>query len=269
MGVALLYHRVHPKYGVHPEVFESQVRFLVKRFKPIFIKNLEEFGRITSIITFDDGFYDFFIYAYPILKKYGVPAVIFVSPERILESDEVRNFPKFSDVSTSEAFRRSFLEGDNSAFLSWGELHKISSEGLVSVQSHALTHRAAVGRGKPYKPPSDWRVFSLPSGLREKVKPGTELTSILVTDKREAERELFLSKSILEEKLGEEVNSIAWPWGIYDEELVEIAKRVGYEFCFTTERGWNRGDSCHIKRLAVSEKKSMFWFKTRTLLYSL
>ncbi len=270
MGAAvLLYHRVHPEYGVHPEVFEKQIEFLSRKLKMVPIGTLEKAGRFSALVTFDDGFYDFFVYAYPILKKYQVPAVIFVSPERVLNSDEVRTSAQFSDVPTPEAFKKSFLDGDNSAFLSWGELRLISSEGLVSVQSHALTHRAAPGKGKPYRPPKDWRIYSLPEDVRKKVKPGTELTSILVADKREAERELSFSKSILEERLGKEVNAIAWPWGIYDEELVEIAKKVGYRFCFTTERGWNREDFCHIKRLAVSEKKSMFWFKTRALLYAL
>jgi len=268
-SLALLYHRIHPEYGVHPEVFEKQIEFLVRRLRIVSLENFEESGRFSALVTFDDGFYDFFVYAYPVLKKYRVPAVIFVSPERVLDSEEVRNSPGFSDVSTPEAFKRSFLNGDNRAFLSWGELRLISKESLVSVQSHALTHRAVLGKGKPYRPPNDWRIYSLPEDVREKVKPGTELTSILIADKREAERELSLSKSILEEKLGKEVNAIAWPWGIYDGELVEIAKRVGYRFCFTTERGWNRGNLCRIKRLAVGEKKSMFWFKTRTLLYAL
>ncbi len=267
--LVLLYHRVHPEFGVHPEVFERQIEFLVRRLRVVSLDNFEKSGKLSTLVTFDDGFYDFFVYAYPVLKKYQVPAVVFVSPERVLDSDEVRNSPEFSDVSTPEAFKRSFLNGDNSAFLSWGELRLISEEGLVSVQSHALTHRAALGKGKPYRPPNDWRIYSLPEDIREKVKPGTELTSILIADKREAERELSLSKSILEEKLGKEVNAVAWPWGIYDGELVEMAKRLGYKFCFTTERGWNRRDFCRIKRLAVSEKKSMFWFKTRVLLYAL
>ena len=269
MGVVLLYHRVHPQYGVHPEMFERQMDFLSAKLKTISFNRLENSGRFSALVTFDDGFYDFFVYAYPVLKKYRVPAVIFVSPERVLDSEDVRSSLKFSDVSTPEAFKRSFLTADNSAFLSWGELRLISSEGLVSVQSHALTHRAALGKGKPYRPPNDWRIYSLPEDVREKVKPGTELTSILIADKKEAERELSLSKSILEEKLGKEVSAVAWPWGIYDGELVEIAKRIGYRFCFTTERGWNRGNLCRIKRLAVGEKKSMFWFKTRTLLYAL
>ncbi len=267
--LVVLYHRVHPEFGVHPEVFRKQIEFLSAKLKTISLNGLENSGRFSALVTFDDGFYDFFVYAYPILKKYQVPAVIFVSPERVLNSEEVRNSSEFSDVPTPEAFKRSFLKGDNSAFLSWGELRLISSEGLVSVQSHALTHRAALGRGKPYKPLNDWRIYSLPKDIRKNIKPGTELTSILIADKREAERELSLSKSILEEKLGKEVNAIAWPWGIYDKELVEMAKRIGYRFCFTTERGWNRGNLCRIKRLAVGEKKSMFWFKTRSLLYAL
>ncbi len=267
-GLVLLYHRVHPKYGVSPEVFREQMAFLSRRFRKFTIGDFRNL-RNSFLITFDDGFYDFFAYAYPVLKEFSIPALLFVSPERVLNSSEVRSSSFYSDVSTSEAFKRSFLNGDNSAFLSWGELRLISSEGLVSVQSHALTHRATLGSGKPYSPPNDWRIFSLPEEVRGSVQPGTELTSILIADKGEAERELSLSKSTLEEKLGREVNAIAWPWGIYDEELIGIARRVGYKFCFTTERGWNRGDFCRIKRLAVSEKKGMFWFKTRTLLYSL
>ena len=34
-------------------------------------------------ITFDDGFVDNFIYAYPLLKKYGFKGTIFVNPEYI------------------------------------------------------------------------------------------------------------------------------------------------------------------------------------------
>lgn len=263
----LLYHRIHPEFGVKPEVFEKQIKFLRRYFQILKIEELKGSVRFPSVlITFDDGFSDVFFYAYPVLRKYNVPAVLFVSPQRVLDSEEVRSNSMVSEVSTFEAFKRSFLDGDNSAFLSWGELRAMSD--LVDVHSHALSHRAAVGRGKPFKSRSDWRVYSLSEEERKKVKEGTELTSILVADYKEAEKELRKSKRIVEEKLNKEVDAIAWPWGIYDEKVVDVAKNVGYRFCFTTERGWNRDDFCRIKRLAVSEKKSMFWFKTRTLLYA-
>ena len=263
----LLYHRVHPKFGVKPEIFEEQIKFLRRYFHILKIEELKGSVHFPSVlITFDDGFSDVFFYAYPVLKKYNVPAVLFVSPQRVLDSEEVRNNPEISEVLTFEAFKRSFLDDDNSAFLSWGELRTMSD--LVDVQSHALSHKAAVGRGKPFKSRSDWRVYSLSEGERKKVKEGTELTSILVADYEEAERELRESKRILEEKLNKEIDAIAWPWGIYDENVVDIAKNIGYKFCFTTERGWNRDNFCCVKRLVVSEKKSMFWFKTKTLFYA-
>jgi peptidoglycan/xylan/chitin deacetylase (PgdA/CDA1 family) len=260
----LLYHRVHPKFGVHPKTFKKQMEFLKKYFNVLTIKDLNKPKFPSVVITFDDGFYDFFLYAYPILKNLNLPSILFVSPERILNSDLVREDKSIADISTQKAFKKSFLEKDNSAFLSWGELKKISD--IVDVQSHALTHRAAIGEGKPYSPPEDWRVYSLNSYYS--IKPGTPLTSILVTDLNEARKELTQSRQILERKLNKEVNAIAWPWGIYNETVVKIALESGYDYCFTTERGWNRKNLCHIKRLAVGEKKDFSWFLTRTLLYA-
>jgi len=269
--LTLLYHRVHPKFGVHPDKFRKQMEFLRKRFK---VLSLEEARKGSSppsvLITFDDGFYDVFHYAYPILKELSLPAVIFVSPERLLNSKRVRRTHEPSNLSTYDAFKSSFLKGDNSAFLTWGELEEMMD--VFSVQSHALTHRAAIGEGgKPFKGEGrDWRIFSLPEEEQAKVKIGTPLTSILVKDGKEAKRELLLSKELIEKNLGEKVSSIAFPWGIYSKELLEIAKKVGYSHAFTTQRGWNgRRLPFKVKRLAVGENKSLRWFKIRSLLYSI
>ncbi len=266
----ILYHRVHPRFGIKPETFEKQIAFLKRNFNVLALQNLRFKNRYPSVlITFDDGFLDFLVYAFPVLEKFAVPCVLFVSPERVLDSSSVRNSPEDTNVSTGEAFKRSFLNGDNSPFLSWGELQHLQSTGLVSIESHALTHKAVLGKGKPYTGEKDWRIYSLPKSERERIREGTELTSVLVTNYKETEKELKMSKEIIEEKLKKRVRALSWPWGIYDETALEIAKRIGYEFCFTTERGFNGKDLCRIKRLAVGERKSMFWFKTRTLFYSL
>jgi peptidoglycan/xylan/chitin deacetylase (PgdA/CDA1 family) len=268
--VVLLYHRVHPEFGLSPEMFRKQMEFLKNHFNLIKLENLQNSKKFPSaMVTFDDGFSDFLFYAFPILKELSIPAVLFVSPDRTLDTKEIRTSADDSNVSTYDAFKNSFLKGDNSPFLSWGELRYLESTGLVSVESHGLTHRAVLGKGKPYKEGKDWRIFSLPEDERKRVKEGTELTSILVSEKRESEEELRLSKEILEEKLGKKIKALAWPWGIYSERAVKVARSLGYEFCFTTERGFNRGNHCRIKRLAVGNKKGMFWFRTRSLLYSL
>lgn len=261
----LLYHRIHPRYGIHPKVFRKQMEFLKSKFNILKLGDIENSPFPSVLITFDDGFYDVFYYAYPILKELSIPAVVFVPPERILNSDDVRNEKDYANISTYEAFKRSFLLGNNSAFLSWGELRKMND--IFSIQSHALTHKAHLGKGKPYKFNNDWRIYSLPKDLRYRVKQGVQLTSILM-NRAEAKIELIESRKILEKRIGKPVNAVAWPWGIYNEELVKMAKDLGYKYCFTTKRGWNRHKLCNIRRLAVSEKKGMFWFITRSFIYS-
>ncbi|MDD5771469.1 MAG: polysaccharide deacetylase family protein, partial [Candidatus Omnitrophica bacterium] len=89
----LMYHSVNPKSDpvlyrliVTPEAFAKQMEFL-KRHNYNVVP-LETIGRLlvenkkvpfkTVAITFDDGYEDNYTYAYPVLKKMGFPATIFV-----------------------------------------------------------------------------------------------------------------------------------------------------------------------------------------------
>jgi peptidoglycan/xylan/chitin deacetylase (PgdA/CDA1 family) len=91
----LLYHRVHPhspatfknNLRVTPAAFERQIRFM-KRQGYTFLSLQEVCEHVTTkkpapekavVITFDDGYRDNYTYAWPILKKYRVPAIIFLT----------------------------------------------------------------------------------------------------------------------------------------------------------------------------------------------
>ena len=52
------------------------------------IKNKRKFEQKTLVITIDDGYEDNYIYAYPILKKYGYPATIFIITNYIGRKNE-------------------------------------------------------------------------------------------------------------------------------------------------------------------------------------
>ena len=123
----LMYHSVNPKVNpqmhsliVSPASFERQMRFLkTHRYNVV---SLEEVSRLmrdkkrmplkTVAITFDDGFRDNYIYAYPVLKKLGLPATISVI------YDEVGR-----------------PEGDR---LSWEQIKEMQASGLVAIDSHTF-----------------------------------------------------------------------------------------------------------------------------------
>ncbi len=92
----LMYHRVSPEKGesllipLPPDIFEEQMKVISKKYKVVFLRELPALLKDKSksnekilILTFDDGYKDNYVYAYPILKKYNIPATIFISSSYI------------------------------------------------------------------------------------------------------------------------------------------------------------------------------------------
>ena len=124
----LMYHSVTPeakmenRMQVSAGLFRRQMQFLkTHRYNVVplevlgeMIKKGENIPPKTVALTFDDGFKDNYIYAYPVLKKMGFPATIF--------------------IIVSEVGRPM---GDR---LSWGEIKEMRGSGLISIGSHTLEH---------------------------------------------------------------------------------------------------------------------------------
>jgi peptidoglycan/xylan/chitin deacetylase (PgdA/CDA1 family) len=87
------------------------------------------------LLTFDDGYLDNWVHVYPVLKKYGMKGTIFVSPDFVDPSTEVR--PSMDDV---DAGRCSPEALQIPGFLNWAEMREMELSGLVDIQSHAMTH---------------------------------------------------------------------------------------------------------------------------------
>jgi peptidoglycan/xylan/chitin deacetylase (PgdA/CDA1 family) len=93
----LMYHRVQdpPRwadglaiktFSATPQQFEKHLQLLRDRFEVLsleqYVDQLGEPRKANSnsvIITFDDGYRDNFLYAFPLLKKYQLPATIFLT----------------------------------------------------------------------------------------------------------------------------------------------------------------------------------------------
>jgi len=123
----LAYHGIEPcpsnSYSVSVENFEKQMQYLKENCSVIsllhFEKLLQGSGNIPSntiVITFDDGFMNFYQYAYPILKKYQLPATCFIIASKIESSDD------------------NFMHRDI--------LQEIIKDGIVSIGSHTASHKS-------------------------------------------------------------------------------------------------------------------------------
>ncbi len=96
MLLILLYHKVIKSLGFDLwwRTFDYEMRVLKSSFRVVDLDDVAEYlerGRLPSkptvALTFDDGYADNYVYAYPILKKHGLKATLFVTTSRILKSN--------------------------------------------------------------------------------------------------------------------------------------------------------------------------------------
>jgi peptidoglycan/xylan/chitin deacetylase (PgdA/CDA1 family) len=87
------------------------------------------------ILSFDDGYLDNWVYVYPILKKYNLKGTIFINPEFVDPSANVR--ANLEDVWTG---KRTMNELQSLGFLNWPEIQAMDAGGVMDIQSHSMSH---------------------------------------------------------------------------------------------------------------------------------
>lgn len=120
---------------VKPSQFEKQLIWLKKNHFKSYTMNelvtLKEIPKKTVVITFDDGYEDNFINAFPILKKYNFKATIYIVLNRFNQ-----------DWATDKDLDQSSYELNSEKMLLDEQIQEMINSHLIEIGSHTLDHVA-------------------------------------------------------------------------------------------------------------------------------
>lgn len=233
----LMYHHVSPSPGgitCSVENFENQLRWLRQHgytslTTQEFAGHLQGRGvpKRSVLITFDDGYLDNWVYAQPLLQKYGFKAVLFVVTSWVHDGPVRQRMGEGSVPETPDHRTCSELiaagESDR-VILRWSEIQRMHEEGTFEFHSHTHTH-------------TRW----------DKGDRAAEKNTLMA-------EELALSRAALQQNLGAVSDHFCWPQGYFDDDYVRVAQEAGFRYLYTTKAfGQNREgtDPAHIYRFAV------------------
>lgn len=251
--MVVLFHRVgNEGHALWPalsaDIFRETVRYLKRHYEIIGINQYAEArntGRKAAVISFDDGFRDFYTTAWPILCEEGITTVnhnlipacietglppwtsiLHARVEQAEKEGEKIVFNLNSEISVSADFSR------EKAFSGYARLYRAlcsaPAEAVSSFVEDALM---------PYANKLDLPKMMNAAEIAELEARGMEIgvhsySHLMLrecTDHRILYKETAEAKSFLEKKFSVKCETFAFPNGICDPESLEAAKAAGFK----------------------------------------
>jgi peptidoglycan/xylan/chitin deacetylase (PgdA/CDA1 family) len=210
------------------------------------------------MITFDDGYWDFEQHAWPILKRYGIPATLFVptlypdQPERTFWWDDLH-----------QAMQHMPEKANLSAILSalgWSNRDNIQSHQQLRGYLKTLKHTEAIAKVKQLcsklaVQPAINCIMSW-EALRNLASEGLTLGAHTRTHALmdripldEARAEAVGSLEDLEREIGRVPPIFAYPSGAVSDKVIGMLARERFVLAFATRRGINKVSRTHPLRI--------------------
>ena len=194
----MMYHHVgSDRCSNDLEMLEKHFQYIASHFTTVF-PTLEPIPKNSICLVFDDGYYDFYKFIYPLLKKYNLKALLAVVPSVILETcseeDSIRLGFEHNDL---------FANYEKGTFCTYEELREMQQSNLVQIVSHSYSHKNLLENGI------------------------------------DLDKELRLSKEVIQKKLQNNIESFVFPFGKYDKTVLEATKKH-YKYAFRIGNGINK-----------------------------
>ena len=271
----LMYHRIadnsidilpyYSQLNVSVKSFEEQIIYLKKNYNIIRVEDIENAPENSVIITFDDGYLDNYTNAYPILKKYDVPATIFVAADAIdgkilwinkyyycLNNISLEELIDYFNIITNAdiKLKNKIKSAEEMQHFLMFKLNKKRREIIIEKIIKHFKLKL------PIKNYMTWN--NLKEMSKNNISIGShtcshQLLSTLTAE--EIEEELINSKKKIEDNVNK-VNAIAYPWGnkkSFNKEVIKTASKY-YKYGLTTLPYLNFKNKLLLPRISVPNK---------------
>lgn len=209
----VMYHAVlkdearHGKYVVSPAEFENDLLYLKKQgYTTILVEDLIAYTQGSPLpekpvlLTFDDGYYNNYLYAFEIAKKYQCKFVI---------SPIGRWTDLYSETGETNAYY---------THATWDQLREMADSGLVEVQNHSYDLHSSDG----------------PLGVqRRKGEDSAPYRARISAD-------ILKAQEAFESRLGQAPTAFVYPFGAMSEDTPEIIRSLGFSATFTCREKTSR-----------------------------
>jgi peptidoglycan/xylan/chitin deacetylase (PgdA/CDA1 family) len=269
------------------DTFDKQMKYLKKHFNVTALDELVGCLRDRKnpparsvAITFDDGWRDNYLFAFPVLKKYGLPATIFLSTDYI-DTSRVFWFHAVNLILRAGALSSQKMTEILNGF------EQISQEEKKAVVESLAFADAFVEKLKKIEPHIQEKIIVemiKKSGIQmsgtnrrrwmldwdeikqmaeNKISFGSHAGSHRILthlDSGEIKTELIESKGAIEEKTKGPVSCFAYPNGDYTSRIKELVKQTGYLCACTAEWKGKKQDEIDLfalPRIGIHEGASI------------
>lgn len=272
---------------IDQDTFEWQLNQLRKGWEIIRLKDYwkllqrGEAAQRVAIITIDDGYKDFYDFAFPLLKKYELtatffPTVEFVNgnlwlwPDRLKYMLDNTHNPILKVRFEGRQFEFHLLSKEDRA-RAWHEL----SDFCVSIKNHErinflLELKKHLNFIIPESPPSDYAPVSWDQ-LEEMLSYGIEIGCHTMSHpilsritEKQLRREVTEAKIEMEQRLNTEIISFCYPNsapGDINEAVVQAVRNAGFKIAVFGTNLTTVRDQFQIPRMGVSPDRVDFLWK--------
>lgn len=250
----LMYHHVSPNPGlatVAPACFAAQMAGLTQAgyatlgaddFLAFFTEG-RAVPQKSVLITFDDGYLDNYVHAFPILRRHQLRATIFAITGRIGDGAAracAEDASPLPDCPDHRGCKAAIAAGQaDTVMLRWSEIERMRASNTLEIHSHTHEHRR-------------WD--------REYPQTAERLAAL--------EEDLTRSRETLKARLGIASRHLCWPWGHRAEGYTELAEKLGFTAQYSTLPGANtrHTDRRYIHRFPVKDRAGN-WLPLRLWIY--